>query len=305
MDPKDLLWFARVVAEGSFSRAAQRLGVPKSTLSRRISALEAQMGERLLLRTTRKLALTDLGQAVLHHAQQVGAELDAAYALTQQRQQQPSGRLRISMPADLANDTMSAFLARFLRDYPAISVEMDLSPRRVDVIGEAYDVAIRMGSLADDASLAARRLARYAMALYASPAYLKTHGTPHEPEALMEHSTLGLLGRSGEPASWRLLRASQPESSWEGIPSSLVTANSPELLRRLAMEGVGIALIATPFSQCYVREGSLIRVLPEWRSPEIEAWAVFPGRRLMPSRTRVFIDAMVQEFNQLFRLDVD
>lgn len=295
LDPNDLLLFSRVVAEGSFSRAADRLSMPKSTLSRRMTALEAQLGERLLLRTTRKLVVTDFGNAVLSHAQQVTSEVEATLALTQQRQVQPSGRLRVSMPADFANQTMTALITRFLQKYPAITLELDLSPRRVDLIGENFDLAIRMGSLPDDASLAARQLAMFSAAMYAAPSYLEKHGEPQEPEALMEHQTLRLLARNGEPAIWRLKNGDQ---SWQGIPPGIATANSPEMLRRLALAGLGITLISEHFAQCHLHDGSLIRVLPEWHSPEFNAWAVFPGRRLMPARTRVFIDAMVEEFNK-------
>ncbi len=293
LDPNDLLLFARVVAEGSFSRAAQGMHIPKSTLSRRMSLLETQLGERLLLRTTRKLRVTDFGHQLLHHAQQVGAEVDAALALTQHRQAKPSGRLRISMPGDFANLGMSQFLTRFIRQYPDISLEMDLSPRRVDLIGENFDLAIRMGKLPDDASLAARLLAVFSAYLVAAPAYLEKHEMPQEPEALMEHASLRLLARHGDAAVWRLRNA---EQQWEGIPPGIATANSPDLLRRLCLEGLGIALLSDQFAESHVNDGSLIRVLPDWFAPEYDAWAVFPGRRLMPARTRVFIDAMLDEF---------
>jgi DNA-binding transcriptional LysR family regulator len=293
LDPNDLLLFAKIVSEGSFTRAADKLGVPKSTLSRRITALEAQLGERLLLRTTRKLVVTDFGNSVLAHAQQVGAEVEATLALMQLRQVEPSGRLRISMPADFANETMTALIARFLRKYPAITIELDLSPRRVDLIGENFDLAIRMGALPDDASLAARQLAVFSAAMYASPDYLKEYGEPSEPEALMEHRTLRLLARNGDPATWRLRNQAQ---RWDGVPPGIATANSPEMLTRLALSGLGIALLSEQFAQCHLRTGNLIRVLPDWHSPEFNAWAVFPGRRLMPARTRAFIDAMVEEF---------
>lgn len=294
LDPNDLLLFARVVTEGSFSRAAERLGVPKSTLSRRLSNLEIQLGERLLLRTTRKLTVTDFGNSVLLHAQQVSAEVDATMALTELRHIEPSGRLRISMPADFGNQTMTNLIMRVLRQYPQITLEMDLSPRRVDLIGENFDLAIRIGSLPDDASLAARQLAVFTSGLYAAPSYLALHGAPQEPEELMEHANLRLLGRDGEPILWKLKNG---EQEWEGIPPGVATANSPEILRRLALEGLGIVSLSAQFTQCHVHEGSLIRLLPDWHSPEIQAWAVFPGRRLMPARTRVFIDALVQEFS--------
>src|SRR5471032_2997257 len=127
LEANDLLMFARVVDSGSFSRAAERMGMPKSTLSRRITALESQLGERLLLRTTRKLAVTDFGHSVLLHAQQVTSEVEATLALAQHRQVEPSGRLRVSMPADFANEMLGPMLAQFIARYPAISLELDLS----------------------------------------------------------------------------------------------------------------------------------------------------------------------------------
>lgn len=291
LEPNDLLLFARVVDEGSFSRAADKLDMPKSTLSRRLSALEAQLGERLLLRTTRKLSVTDFGQAVLTHARQVNVEVEAALALTQHRQAQPSGRLRMSVPGDFASEVLSQMLADFAKRYPAISLEVDISPRRVDLIGENFDLAIRVGDLADDASLAARRITTLQTGLYASPGYLGQHGAPHEPEALMEHDALHLMSRSGEPVPWRLTRE---HMQWEGRPPGRMVANSPGLLLRLAVSGAGIALLGDRLVDQQVKRGDLVRVLEEWRMPGVDVWAVFPGRRLMPARTRAFLDALTQ-----------
>ncbi len=294
LEPNDLLLFARVADEGSFSRAAERLGLPKSTVSRRLAALEARLGERLLLRTTRKLSVTDFGHSVLEHAHQVVAEVEAATQLAQHRQMQPSGRLRVSMPGDLATVVMGSLLADFIAKFPAISLEVDLSPRRVDLIGENFDVAIRMGDLPDDASLAARRLAVFSASLYAAPGYLARRGVPSEPEALMEHEALRLLMRNGEPMRWVLSRG---EQIWEGAPPCRATANSPELLIRLARAAAGITVVSDHFVEPYIRSGELVPVLADWRVPPTAAWAVFPGRRLMPARTRAFLDALQAEFS--------
>lgn len=294
LEPNDLLLFARVVDEGSFSRAAERLSLPKSTVSRRVAALEAQLGERLLLRTTRKLTVTDFGHSVLEHAHHVVDEVEATASLAQNRQVEPSGRLRVSMPGDLANLLVAPLLAEFLVAHPAISLEVDLSARFVDLVGENFDVAIRMGDLRDDASLAARRLAVFTISLYASPGYIARRGAPPEPEALMEHDALRILGRTGDPMPWVLTRGDQ---RWEGIPPGRVTANSPELLMRFALAGAGIAVVNDHFADQYVRRGELVPVLADWRLPPVSAWAVFPGRRLMPARTRVFIDELAAKFS--------
>lgn len=294
IEPNDLLLFARVVDAGSFSRAAERSGLPKSTISRRIAALETRLGERLLLRTTRKLSVTDFGHGVLDHARQIVAEVEAATALAQHRQAEPSGRLRVSMPGDLATVVLKDMLADFIARHPAISLELDLTPRRVDLIGENYDLALRMDELPDDASLAARRIAVFSVGLYAAPAYLQAHGHPPEPEALMEHDALRLLTRAGGPAPWVLARG---EQRWEGVPPGRATANSPELLILLARAGSGIAVVADHFALPYVERGELVPVLADWRLPSYAGWAVFPGRRLMPARTRVFIEALQAEFS--------
>jgi DNA-binding transcriptional LysR family regulator len=163
----------------------------------------------------------------------------------------------------------------------------------VDLIGENFDVAIRMGDLPDDATLAARRVATWSAGLFAAPAYLARRGVPSEPEALLEHDALRLLARTGEPMPWVLTRGAQ---RWEGIPAGRATANSPDLLIRLARAGAGIAVANLAFAEPYVRGGELVPVLPDWRWPPVDAWAVFPGRRLMPARTRVFLDAIAAKF---------
>jgi DNA-binding transcriptional LysR family regulator len=289
VSPNDLLLYARVVDERSFSRAAERLGLPKSTISRRVSALEGQLGERLLLRTTRKLTVTDFGLAVLEHARHVAEDVAAAEALAHSLQLKPSGRLRVTMPSDLANVVLAPFLAQFVLDYPAISLELDLSARFVDLIGENFDIAIRMGDLRDDATLAARKLAVFSVSLYAAPSYLARRGIPSEPEALMEHDVLRVLGRTGDAMPWVLARG---DEHWEGMPPGRATANSPELLMQMALGGAGVTVVNDHFATHYLQRGELVQVLPDWRLPPVSAWAVFPGRRPMPARTRVFLEAL-------------
>ncbi len=289
IDPNDLLIFARVAELGSFSRAAERLGLPKSTVSRRLAALEQRMGERLLLRTTRRQTLTEFGLQLLEHARQVVAELDAVGLLREQRQAAPSGRLRVSMPGDFANMVLVDSLAAFMALHPAISLELDLSPRRVDLLGEGFDVAIRMGDLADDALLVASKLAVFTHGLYASPGYLAEHGDPQTPDDLAGHAAVRLMRGNGEAAGWTLL---QGEQRWAGVPAGRVSANSPEMLIRLASAGAGIAAVPDHYAVADVRAGALRRVLPGWDLPTSTAWAVYPGRKLMPAKTRAFVDML-------------
>lgn len=301
IDPSDLALFAHVAEAGSFTRAADRLSLPKSTLSRRLSGLEAQLGERLILRTTRRLMVTEFGAAVLEHARQVVAEVDGALALAEHRQARPSGHLRVSMPGDIATLALTDMLEKFVREHPAVTLELDLSPRRVDLIAENYDLALRMGDLPPESQLGARRLAWFSGGLFASPAWAAEHGLPTEPEELMAPArpwrALLIAGQGGEPIAWRLERqvegASEPQR-WQGLPPHRMLANSPAVLLQMARAGLGVALAGDFFAAPYVHAGELVRVLPEWRSTPAPAWAVFPERRLMPAKTRAFIDALAE-----------
>jgi DNA-binding transcriptional LysR family regulator len=293
VEPNDLLLFARIVEAGSFSMAAQRLDLPKSTVSRRISLLESSVGERLLQRTTRRLVLTEFGASLLEHARKVAEEVEAAAALAQHRQAEPSGKLRISVPNDFANIGMTELIATFCERYPAVTLELDLSPRRVDLVAENFDIAIRMGDLPEDSTLAARRVAVEHFGLYAAPKYIAQHGLPEHPDDLLGHDLLCILSRSGRPAPWKLTRG---KTQWEREMLPRLTANSPELLARIACSGAGIAASSDLFVASYVKEGRLVRVLPEWELPPATGWAVFPGRRLMPAKTRVFLDMMEEMF---------
>lgn len=289
VEPNDLLLFARIVESGSFSQAALRVQLPKSTVSRRIALLEAKLGERLLQRTTRKLMLTEFGASLLEHAQKVVEEVEAAGALAQHRQQAPSGRLRISAPGDFANIGLTDVMTLFLQRYPAVTLELDLSPRRVDLVGENFDIAIRMGDLPEDSTLNARRVVLESNGLYAAPSYIARRGMPKHPDELERHDLLSLLSRNGGPKPWVLTRG---KITWERELPARMTANSPDLLARVAFAGAGIAASSELFAGPYVERGELVRVLPGWELPPATGWAVFPGRRLMPAKTRAFLDLM-------------
>lgn len=307
IDPNDLALFAHVVDAGSFTAAAERLGQPKSTVSRRLSGLEAALGERLLQRSTRRLVLTDFGAGVLAHARQVVSETDSAMALAQFRQERPSGHLRVSMPADIALMALREVLADFVRAHPAITLELDLSPRRVDLLAENYDLALRMGRLQAESALSARRLALFSGGLYASPAWVARHGLPSHPDQLLApeaqvHALV--LGRPGtEPSPWRLNRCSEVDPPlreptetdrphWQGLPGRYTLANSPVVLIHLAQAGLGVAEVSELVAHEAVRDGQLQRLLPGWQMPPVPAWAVFPERRLMPARTRALLEVL-------------
>ena len=193
------------------------------------------------------------------------------------------------MPGDFANLGLTFMIAKFMERYPAISLELDLSPRRVDLVSENFDIAIRMGDLPDDSSLHARRVALEKIALYASPSYIARRGLPATPDDLEQHDLLCLASRAGGPQSWQLTRG---KTVWHRALPARLAANSPDLLARIACEGAGIAASSDLFAELHVAKGELVRVLPEWSLPEVTGWAVFPGRRLMPAKTRAFLDMM-------------
>jgi len=300
LDANDLLIFARVAELGSFSRAADQLHLPRSTVSRRITLLEERLGERLMVRTTRRLRLSEFGEHLLEHARQVAAEVDAVAALSEHRQARPAGRLRVSMPSDIANLLLTDALAAFVALHPAIQLELDVSPRRVDLLGENFDLAIRMGELPDDNLLVARRLACFSFGLYGAPAYLAERGNPEAPQDLESHDLLYLLRRNGETLGWHLERDGVV---WDSQSQGRIAANSPETLIRLALSGAGIAAVPDALAAPFLRRGELRRVLPDWKLPSPTAWAVYPGRRLMPAKTRAFLDMLESTASRLSGAD--
>ena len=286
-DADDLILFAELVQAGGFSALARQRDVPKSTISRRIAALESRLGHRLLTRTTRRLIVTDFGQRMLDHAKRLEQEWQGAMALAQHEQDRPQGLLRVSLPPDLSPLDLGSMLIQYAARYPDVRVELDLSARRVDLLAERFDLAVRIaGQLPDDNTLVARRLCDMSVHLYASAAYLQQFGNPAEPSDLLSHTCLRLISSGGESLPWRLQREQQ---HWEGMPSGPLSSNSPALQRELAINGMGIVGLADTLVTQAVAQGRLQRVLPEWSLPGLTVWAVMPGRRLTPEKTRAFM----------------
>jgi len=288
LDADDLVLFARVAEAGSFSRASERCGLPKATVSRRIAALEAKLGERLMTRTTRRLAITEFGERILEHARRLLDETEAANALAQHRQATPQGTLRVSLPPGFLDELdLVPFLIEFAERHPEVRLELDISPRRVDLIAERFDLAVRVAArLPDDATLVARRMIELEDGLYASPAYLARRGRPAAPEDLAAHTALRLIASDGEPQPWRLARGGR---RWEGLPPAQIAVNSIGLVCTLATHAMGIAGLHERAAGALVAKGLLERVLPGWCLPTMTVWCVMPGRRLLPARTRAFV----------------
>ncbi len=287
----DLLLFATIVEQESLVRASEHLGMPKATVSRRLANLEELLGQRLLIRTTRRLTLTDFGREFLDHSRRVAEEVATVQDFVRSQDVQPRGRLRVSMPEDYARHTLSRALATFIETYPEVQLDLDLSSRHVDLIGERFDLAIRMGSLKDDSTLAARKIDEAQLGLYASPIYLALHPAPNSPDELSQHSSVRMLSDLGQAIPWRL---SCGKAVWEGVPPGRLTMNSPGVIQQLLLDGAGIGALPDRFAAEDVRLKRLIRVLPEWCLPSVPAWAVMPTRRYLPAKTRAFLDHIEQ-----------
>jgi DNA-binding transcriptional LysR family regulator len=283
----DLILFAAIAEQGSLVRAADHLCLPKATVSRRLANLEARISQKLLVRTTRRLALTEFGQEFLEHCQRVAEETSAARDFVNSQQVQPRGRLRVSMPSDYGQQLpLSHAIATFVEQYPEIQLELDLSSRRVDLIGEHYDLAIRMGTLDSDSTLVVRKIGEQGFGLYASPIYLSLHAAPRQPDDLMQHNAVRMLSARGKPISWRLTKG---KKIWEGAPPGKITLNSLGMIQQLLLDGVGISVLPESFVREDVRLGRLVRILPDWELPVVPAWAVMPTRRFLPAKTRMFL----------------
>ncbi|PJC05448.1 MAG: LysR family transcriptional regulator [Gallionellales bacterium CG_4_9_14_0_8_um_filter_55_61] len=288
----DYILFATIVEQQSMVRAAGFLAMPKATVSRRLSNMESALGQKLLIRTTRRLTLTDFGQEFLEHCRRVAEEVAAAQDFVRSQEMLPHGRLRVSMPGDYARQHFSRAIATFIEAYPEIQLDVDLSSRHVDLIGEHFDLAIRMGDLADDATLVAKKIDEQHFALYASPIYLALHPEPRHPDELTHHSTVRLLSDRGSAVSWQLINGQliNGKSEWQGVPPGRLTLNSPDMIQQLLLDGAGIGALPCSFVTEDLRLKRLVRVLPDWSLPAVPAWAVMPMRRYLPTKTRALLE---------------
>lgn len=303
-DLNDLYYFAAVVDHGGFAAAERALGIPKSRLSRRISALEDALGVRLLQRSTRRFAVTDVGQSVHRHAQAMLAEAQAAREVVDRLSAEPRGTIRVSVPVVLAQQQMPQLLPDFLAEHPQVRIQMLVSNRRVDVINEGVDVAVRVRSrLDDDGSLVMRSFGPIQELLVASPGYLDRAGRPAAPEDLAEHVTLSV--REDDVRQHWELHGPDGDVRRIDLQPRLSGFDFP-MLKSLATRGMGITLLPETICSDAVRDGELEVVLPQWRLPQGIAHAVFASRRGMLPAVRVFIDYLAERLPPLLeanRLD--
>jgi DNA-binding transcriptional LysR family regulator len=292
-DLNDLQFFAIVVEHGGYAAAERALGIPKSRLSRRITQLESNLGVRLLQRSTRKFAVTDIGQSVYRHAQSMLAEAQAAREAVDRVSAEPRGLIKVSAPVALAQDLLARMLPEFLAAFPQVRVQLHVSNRRVDIIPEGFDVALRVRSrLDDDGELVLRSFGQIRELLVASPDYLKRRGRPSLPVELNTHATLS-MSEEETRQRWTL---HGPNDAVEhvDIRPSLMTHDFSVLIAA-ARAGLGIALL--PESTCAesVRSGELEIVVPDWHLPQGICHAVYPSRRGLLPAVRVFIDFLVEK----------
>ena len=304
-DLNDLYYFSAVVDHGGFAAAERALGIPKSRLSRRISQLENELGMRLLQRSTRRFAVTDVGQSVYRHAQSMLAEAQAAREVVDRLSAEPRGLVRASVPVSLAQQQMPQLLPEFLARHPQVRVQLHVSNRRVDVINEGFDVAVRVRSkLDDDGSLVMRSFGQIQELLVASPQYLKRAGRPVEPEDLNDHVTLS-MNEDESRQRWELQR--DGETRRIDLKPRVAGFDFP-MLMALAKRGIGITMLPETLCAEAVRSGELEVVLPQWRLPQGICHAVFASRRGLLPAVRVFIDFLAEKLPPLIessRLDCE
>ncbi|MCB9734249.1 MAG: LysR family transcriptional regulator [Deltaproteobacteria bacterium] len=288
-DPNGVVAFLEVVAQGGFRQAARALGIPRSTLSQRVAALEAHLGARLLNRTTRRVALTDVGAAFHREAAPAMAALRAAESLVGELQARPSGRLRMTAPFEWGQGVLGAVLAAYAGRYPEVRVEVELTDRQVNLVDEGFDLAVRVGRLPDAAYLVARRLGEpRRRGVYGSAGYLARAGTPQEPGELAGHRCLVMSG-SRTPTTWPF-RVGGRERVVQVAPWMAV--NSFAVLEALAAAGVGLAMLPEKRGAEAVARGALVEVLSEHAAEAVPVWAVYPGSRNAAPAVRAMIDVL-------------
>ena len=285
----DMGLFVEVVKARSFRRAAETIGMPNSTVSRRISALEKAVGLRLLNRTTRKIELTEAGQLYFERCKRIVAEARLAHEQLAETLAQPNGTLRVSMPVDFATIYLTPLVAEFAQRYPAIRFEFDLTPRRVDVAAESFDVAIRMEEVTNS-GVFARQLARMPRYFYASPRYLARAGEPREPSDLATHDCL-CMPRADH---WTL---DDGNKQVEVAVDGRFTLNSVNMIRRLATLDLGVAQLAEEIVADDLSSGRLRRVLQRWHGAPVPVYAI-TETRIVPAKAQRFIEFLQERLGR-------
>jgi DNA-binding transcriptional LysR family regulator len=285
MDLNDIVVFTKVVETRSFTGAADQLGLPKSTVSRKLAQLEERLGVRLVQRTTRKLALTDIGQAYYERCARIVADVAAAEQLVTDMQATPRGRVRVTAPIDISTRYLGGIVAGFVAGNPDVTVELEASDRIVDLIEEGFDVAVRFGAL-PESTLIARKLCKIESLLVATPAYLARRGTPATVEDLDDHDRV-LFTPNARVQSWTIALG---DATYEFGRPARFASNNVGAVRGAVLAGAGISVLAEFMVADDIAAGRLVSVLPEWRNGPTDAHAVYPARQNLPPRMSLFLD---------------
>ena len=300
-DLNEVLIFTRVVQAGSFTKAASRLGLPKSTVSAKVQGLERRLGVSLLHRTTRSLRVTEAGELYFQKCVQALEQIESAESAATTAQAEPQGVLRVTAPVEFGTSFLPELSQGFLKKYPQVTLELLLTDRIVDLVAERVDLAIRAGAL-EDSSMIAKKLGSDSFIAVAAPSYLKRKGTPRHPNDLTQHDCLRFTVED-EDRSWELLRGKQ---AVEVAVSGPFGANNLSTLKDLAILGVGIALVPAYLCRNELLKGALIRVLPQWATPTGAVHAVYPAHRFVSPKVRAFIEfaipALKSEFDAVAKI---
>ncbi|HEB81453.1 MAG TPA: LysR family transcriptional regulator [Gammaproteobacteria bacterium] len=284
--------FVRVVEAGSISAAAERLGVAKSAVSRRLKELETHLGVELFHRTTRRMNLTDTGRSFYQQCLRLLDDVLEAELAASQAHATLAGRLKVAMPSSFGLMHMSSAINDFLKANPSIEFDLDFNDREVDLIQEGFDLAIRIGRL-PDSSLIARRLAPIRLILCASPGYLEKHGTPQTPQELTAHDCL-VYSLNQDPDHWLL-----PDNKGNGQRIKIrprLRASTGEFLRDAAVADRGIILLPSFIAYREIEQGSLQPILCDYQPENLDAFAIYPPTRHLSQRVRAFVDFLAERF---------
>ena len=294
-DLDDFYCFAQVVEHGGFSAAERATDIPKSKLSRRVYNLEERLGVRLIQRSSRHFAVTDIGMNIYRHAQVMLSAAQAAHDLVDHLSTEPRGTIKVSLPVSIAQNEMAKILPDFLKKYTEIKVQMMITNRRVDIINEGFDLALRVRtSLDDDPNLVIRQFEKIEQHLFASQGYLNEFGDLKTPEQLSEHKILSMAEEHTE--QFLILQNEQQQQKKIRI-NPTVMGSDLNMLAQLAASGCGITLLPDNVVQQYIERGELVRVLSDWKTAHGIFHLVYPSRRGLLPAVRVFIDYLVEHLH--------
>ncbi|MFC5429294.1 LysR family transcriptional regulator [Paraburkholderia denitrificans] len=286
--------FVKVADLGSFARAAAAMDISNAVVTRHVADLESRLGTRLLNRTTRSLSLTESGQVYLERTRQILDELEDVEQMVVARNHEPVGTLRIVAPVVFGLHNLAPVLQTYTQRFPQVVPDVSLVDRQVDLVEEGFDLGIVAARQMRSASIVTRRLTTGRMTVCATPAYLEKHGTPTRPEQLIDHPSLSLPSEY-----WGDERVfTGPEGEIRVRPANVIIANNTEMLRQFALLGMGIAVLPSYLIGSDMARGRFVRLLSEYRLPQIEINIAYPSRRHLPAKVRTFIDHLVEHFSQ-------